>query len=285
MHKLGLVIVLLLCLLLVGTATAAPVVPDRHPAARHAARQVGNLETPDKCDNCHGGYNTRRRAGPQLARQHDGQRRARSDLLGHAGRRRAGLRRRRATCASAATAPPAGYAGRSTPTDGSGLTAGDADGVDCDTCHKMTNPNNSEHLGVMNAPFIANDEQTPATGYYGSGMDVALGRQRELGPYSRRRRQAPVHAVASSTASVDFCGTCHDVSNPAVGDLAHNNGAQAPLRSGSVQRRARARRWTARPRSTTSPTSTASSSGPSASTRSGALSKTLVSDYSSCPPT
>ena len=25
----------------------------------------------------------------------------------------------------------------------------------------------------------------------------------------------------------DFCGTCHDVSNPAVGDLAHNNGAQA----------------------------------------------------------
>jgi len=25
---------------------------------------------------------------------------------------------------------------------------------------------------------------------------------------------------------VDFCGTCHDVSNPVVGDLAHNNGAQ-----------------------------------------------------------
>ena len=26
--------------------------------------------------------------------------------------------------------------------------------------------------------------------------------------------------------SADFCGTCHDVSNPAVGDLAHNRGAQ-----------------------------------------------------------
>jgi hypothetical protein len=31
--------------------------PHRHRAARHAAREVGNLETPDKCDNCHGGYN------------------------------------------------------------------------------------------------------------------------------------------------------------------------------------------------------------------------------------
>ncbi len=39
------------------------------------------------------------------------------------------------------------YGGRSTPTDGSGLTAGDADGVDCDTCHKMTNTNNRELPG------------------------------------------------------------------------------------------------------------------------------------------
>ncbi len=25
---------------------------------------------------------------------------------------------------------------------------------------------------------------------------------------------------------MDFCGTCHDVSNPVVGDLAHNHGIQ-----------------------------------------------------------
>jgi hypothetical protein len=30
-----------------------------------------------------------------------------------------------------------------------------------------------------------------------------------------------------------FCGTCHDVSNPVVGDLAPNNGAQVPLPPGS----------------------------------------------------
>ena len=57
-------------------------------------------------------------------------------------------------------------AGRSTPTDGSRLAAGDADGVDCDFCHKLTNPDNSEHTGVMNAPFIANNG---SEGYYELG--------------------------------------------------------------------------------------------------------------------
>ena len=32
--------------------------------------------------------------------------------------------------------------------------------------------------------------------------------------------------------SEDACGTCHDVSNPLTGDLAHNNGAQVPLAPG-----------------------------------------------------
>ena len=47
----------------------------------------------------------------------------------------------------------------------------------------------------------------------------------KLGPYSdaaakHQFHQSPFHR------SVDFCGTCHDVSNSAVGDLAHNNGSQ-----------------------------------------------------------
>jgi hypothetical protein len=118
------------------------------------------------------------------------------------------------------------YGGRSTPTDGSGLTAGDADGVDCDTCHKMTNPNNSEHLGVMKPPFIANDRKTPATGYYGSGMLSLWGGSHKLGPYNdavarHQSMQSKFHR------DVDFCGSCHEVSNPAIGDLAHNNGKQA----------------------------------------------------------
>jgi len=90
----------------------------------------------------------------------------------------------------------------------------------------MTNPNNSEHLGVMNPPFVANDEATPATGYYGTGMLSLWGNADKLGPYNDA---AARHQFKQSRfhRSQDFCGSCHDVSNPAVGDLAHNNGKQA----------------------------------------------------------
>ncbi len=117
------------------------------------------------------------------------------------------------------------YGDRATPTDGSGLAASDADGVDCDSCHKMTNPDGSEHPGVMNPPFIANDEGTPAVGYYGTGMLSLSGGNAKLGPYSDADAR---HQFLQSSfhRDVDFCGSCHDVSNPAVGDLAHNNGAQ-----------------------------------------------------------
>jgi hypothetical protein len=116
-------------------------------------------------------------------------------------------------------------AGRSTPTDGSGLSQNDDDGVECDFCHQMTNPDNSEHVGVMNPPFLANDGGNPATGYYGSGIASMWGSNEKLGPYADA---AARHQFLQSQfhRGVDYCGTCHDVSNPAVGNLAHNNGTQ-----------------------------------------------------------
>lgn len=122
-------------------------------------------------------------------------------------------------------------AGRSIPMDGSGLMAGDADGVECDFCHKMTNTDNSEYLGVMIAPFLANNNGDPGAiippiiGYYGSGMASLWAGSDKLGPYLDATTQ---HQFLQSKfhRSVDFCGTCHDVSNPAVGDLAVNNGKQ-----------------------------------------------------------
>src|SRR5262245_41757786 len=78
---------------------------------------------------------------------------------------------------------PTGWlGGRSTPTDGSALLAADAQGITCDTCHRMTNPDNSEHLGVHGPEraqqthgtgrneFQANDKGDPPIGYYGGGM-------------------------------------------------------------------------------------------------------------------
>ena len=187
-------------------------------------QEVGNLESPDKCDNCHGGYN--RAVEPAFN--------WRGSMMANAGRDPIFW----ATLAVAEQdfdgsgnlcirchSTGGWYAGRSTPTDGSALAAGDADGVECDSCHKMTNTNNGEHLGVMKPPFIANDEETPATGYYGSGMLSLWGGAEKLGPFSdavarHQFKQSKFHR------DVDYCGSCHDVSNPAVGDLAHNNGRQ-----------------------------------------------------------
>jgi hypothetical protein len=86
----------------------------------------------------------------------------------------------------------------------------------------MTNPNNGEHLGVMNPPFVANDGMN---GYYGSGILSLWGGSDKLGPYddATARHQA---MQSNFHRSKDFCGSCHDVSNPVVGNLAPNNGTQ-----------------------------------------------------------
>lgn len=220
----SLLIVALMTVLGFGLAYAATVVPNEIQQPGTQQHEVGNLESPDKCDNCHGGYN--KAVEPAFN--------WRGSMMGNAGRDPIFW----ATVAIAEQdfdgagdlcirchSTGGWYAGRSTPTDGSGLAAGDADGVDCDTCHKMTNTNNSEHLGVMLPPFIANNELSPAFGYSGSGMLSLWGGSEKLGPYSDATAR---HKFLPSKfhRSVDFCGSCHDVSNPAVGDLAHNNGKQ-----------------------------------------------------------
>jgi hypothetical protein len=218
-----------------GISFAALIVPNEIQQPGTQPKEVGNLESPDKCDNCHGGYN--QAVEPAFN--------WRGSMMANAGRDPIFW----ATLAVAEQdfVPGDGgagdlcirchstggwYGGRSTPTDGSGLATGDSDGVDCDTCHKMTNPDNSEWMGVMNLPFLANDEQTPPAGYYGSGMLSLWGSADKLGPYGDAKAR---HQFQQSVfhRDIKFCGSCHDVSNPAVGDLAHNNGAQIPLSAGS----------------------------------------------------
>ncbi len=228
--------ILVAFLLILGLAgidhvRAALVVPAEIQQPGTQPREVGNLESPDRCDNCHGGYNQATEPAFNW----------RGSMMANAGRDPifwatlavaeqdfAGSGDLCIRCHSTG----GWYAGRSTPTDGSGLAAGDADGVDCDTCHTMTNPDRSELAGVMNPPFVANDGQTPAAGYYGSGMLALSGDAAKLGPYGDADAR---HQFSQSAfhRDVDFCGSCHDVSNPAVGDLAPDNGAQFPLADGS----------------------------------------------------
>jgi hypothetical protein len=208
-------------LVITGVSFAAETVPTDIQQPGTQPGEIGNLESPNKCDNCHGGYNL------TVEPDHNW----RGSMMANAGRDPIFW----ATLAVAEQdfdgagdlcirchSTGGWLAGRSTPTDGSGLAAGDGDGVECDFCHKMTDPDDSEHLGEQIAPFIANEG---GIGYYGSGMSSMWGGSDKLGPYPDA---AARHKFLQSQfhRSVDFCGTCHDVSNPAVGNLAHNNGTQ-----------------------------------------------------------
>ena len=229
--------VFLVCLTLAFTTfvQAATVVPTDIQQPGTQPGEIGNLESPNKCDNCHGGYNS------SVEPAHNW----RGSMMSHAGRDPIFW----ATVAIAEQdfdgsgdlcirchSTTGWLAGRSTPTDGSGLAASDSDGVDCDFCHKVTNPDNSEHIGTMSGSFIANesndndlvfdwDEPNGIEGYLGSGMASMWGGSDKLGPYDNAEAR---HQFMQSKfhRDRDFCGTCHDVSNPAVGDLAHNHGAQ-----------------------------------------------------------
>ena len=123
--------------------------------------------------------------------------------------------------------------GRSTPTDGSAFTDVDADGVACDLCHRLTNPDESEWYGTQNAPYIANDGGSPKQGYYGGGMFALWGDlASKLGPYYDAQSPHPTQQSLYHRDS-KLCGTCHDVSNPVVGDLAPGHGSFQPLAAGT----------------------------------------------------
>jgi Thrombospondin type 3 repeat len=228
------------CLLVFVTvsASAAPVVPNEVRMPGTQPGEVANFASPDTCANCHAGYNT-------LAPENEPVTGWRGAAMGNAARDPVfwatvgiveqdfdGAGDLCLRCHSLG----GWYGGRSTPTDGSGLMASDVNGVDCDACHLMTNPDDSEHLGVMNLPFIANCSDDPVEplgtcqsateGYYGSGMLSLWPGSEKLGPYSETAAQHP-YLPSTFHRSVDFCGSCHDVSNPVVGDLAPNHGAQA----------------------------------------------------------
>lgn len=221
--------VVLLSLLLSMAARAADVVPVEVQMPGTQPGEVGNLESPGRCDNCH------QSDSPVVTIAHDW----RGSMMAHAGRDPLFW----ATVAIAEQdfdgsgdlcirchTMGAWQAGHSTPTDGSALSEAEAvEGVSCDVCHKMTNPDDSEHSGVQNAPFIANNG---SEGFYGNSQLSLSGDSAKLGPYTDA---VPKHQWQSSQfhRSVDFCGSCHDVSNPVVGDLAPNHGVQQALPAGS----------------------------------------------------
>lgn len=190
--------------------------------------QVSSLTPSSTCITCHGGYDPANEPGRLFQ----------GSMMAQAGRDPLFY-----ACLTVADqdAPSAGdlcirchsmqgwMAGRSQPTDGSALLAGDRDGVNCDLCHRMANPlyqagaSPIEDVEVIGGLLPAH---TPNN--YSNGQMVIDPQARRRGPFSDT---VSPHQVLFSPfhRSGDFCGTCHDVSNPAFVRTGPADYAPGPL--------------------------------------------------------
>lgn len=109
---------------------------------------------------------------------------------------------------------PGGWlSGRSEPTDGSALLSVDRDGVSCNVCHRMVDPEFKPGVSPSIDEFILQAIDPLPTGPGGGNyiMDPADFRR---GPYSNPMNAGHVTLYSPFHRSPALCGTCHDVSNP-----------------------------------------------------------------------
>ena len=103
--------------------------------------------------------------------------------------------------------------GRSVPTDGSRMEPADLAGVSCDLCHRMVDPVFEPSVSPSRDEEILAALGFPGT-ETGNGMMVVDPASYPRGPFGDA--ESPHHFVPSAFhADSAFCGTCHDVSNPA----------------------------------------------------------------------
>ncbi len=184
--------------------------------------QSGNLETPDKCDNCHGGYDLD--VEPAFTWRGGMMSQAARDPFFYACLTIGNQDAPESGDLCIRCHSPAGWLeGRSTPTDGSALNNNDREGVQCDFCHKLLKPTG---LGVNPYPddpdytsgtypqdqsYLSTLEAIPESS--ANGMYIADANNAKRGPFvdadaKHQMFYSPFHSEAN------LCGTCHDVSNP-----------------------------------------------------------------------
>jgi hypothetical protein len=111
-------------------------------------------------------------------------------------------------------APGGWLDGRSTPTDGSALIGSDFEGVSCNFCHRMVDPDFTPGVDpAVDQGIIDNLEDQPVNAH--SGQYIMDPQDRRRGPFDLGNNfffhdwlESPFHRDSA------MCATCHDVSNP-----------------------------------------------------------------------
>ena len=170
--------------------------------------QSGTFNSPNQCDNCHGGYDTN--AEPAFTWRGSMMAHSMRDPLFEASMVIANQDAEFSGDLCIRCHSPGGWLeGRSTPTDGSALTAIDREGVQCHVCHKMMDPLSTDQTDLT----YINSMSNPTT-VHGNGMYVIDSEDIRRGPYQNVQSN---HATLFSEFHTNskMCATCHDVSNPA----------------------------------------------------------------------
>ena len=134
--------------------------------------------------------------------------------------------------------PKAWLEGRSTPTDGSAITAADRDGISCSFCHRMVDPFNTlgdaPAIDAMILADLAGDAPSQSTDRGMPSMPGGNGNGNYVvDPFDRRRGPFPLPPIGQPAGPgeadcelyhdafyspfhrrSDICSTCHDVSLP-----------------------------------------------------------------------
>ncbi|HTL99557.1 MAG TPA: FlgD immunoglobulin-like domain containing protein [Candidatus Omnitrophota bacterium] len=120
--------------------------------------------------------------------------------------------------------------GKSTPTSGVQMTTAlDRDGVSCDFCHRVVDPIYKAGVSPVEDQAILTamlPSHVPTT--YANGQYVVDSISQKRGPFADAAAPHTFLTSAVHTKS-DFCGTCHDVSNPVFGRVSGADYAPGPL--------------------------------------------------------
>lgn len=184
---------------------------------------LNSINTPDECRICHASYD------PSVAPYEHW----RGSMMAHASidpifKAALDINERTApgsgdTCLRCHV-PTAWYGGRSNPNDGSAAVHEDMTGVSCDLCHRMVDPIANAGNPAEDTAILADTSPLPPS--FGQAMLV-------VDPENTRRRgpfvvppEATFHGILISPFHQEaaLCGTCHDVSNPAISQSGSANG-------------------------------------------------------------
>lgn len=221
----SLAFVVAVCVGIVFAQTQVQTTLDDFFLAGSQPGQSGQLETPQRCDNCHGGYD--QDVEPSFNWSGSMMAQAARDPFFYACMTIANQDAAFAGDLCIRCHSPAGWLeGRSIPTDGSALNNNDREGVQCDFCHKLVDPRvatSATNPYVLDGDYMSGTyprdvayfgTMTDIPGWNANGMYVVDSDNGKRGPFTDavgRHQQwySPFHSESA------ICGTCHDVSNPA----------------------------------------------------------------------